>query len=261
MKSEVRDFLVSSAERHENESFLKDDPSQFMHKAKGERNREAVAFVAAGLSFGSRKQFLPKIARIVELSGGDVDGWIRDGRFEASFPADSKKPFYRFFSEGTMNAFFRVYRDILNRCGSLGECLESAGVRDGLAAVEKIVELFSCCEGAYSVVPRNPRSACKRVCMFLRWMVRDCSCVDLGLWSAFIPKETLVVPLDTHVLSEAEKLGLVNSRAASMAAAVKLTGKLKSVFPSDPLKADFALFGNGANRKIKKIKIPPCAAN
>ena len=74
MKSEVKDFLITSAERHENESFLNDDPSQFMHKVNGERNREAVAFVASGLSFGSRKQFRPKIERIVELAGGDVDG-------------------------------------------------------------------------------------------------------------------------------------------------------------------------------------------
>ncbi|MBR3777825.1 MAG: TIGR02757 family protein [Kiritimatiellae bacterium] len=218
-----------------------------MHKVNGERNREAVAFVASGLSFGSRKQFLPKIARIVELSGGDVDGWIRSGRFKDSFPADSAKPFYRFFSEGTMNEFFGVYRKILNECGSLGECLENGGVRDAHAAVGKIVALFSKCAGEYSVVPKNPRSACKRVCMFLRWMVRDDSCVDLGLWSRFISKETLIVPLDTHVLSQAKKLGLVKSKVASMSAAQKLTEKMKMVFPTDPLKADFALFGNGVN--------------
>lgn len=245
MKSEVKDFLISSAERHENESFLSDDPSQFMHKVKGEKNREAVAFVAAGLSFGSRKQFLSKIAHIIEIAGGDVDGWIRNGRFADSFPADSKKPFYRFFSEGTMSVFFSVYRDILNKYGSLGECLENEGVRDGYTAVVKIVELFSHCVGEYSVVPKNPRSACKRVCMFLRWMVRNDSCVDIGLWSGFISKETLVIPLDTHVLSQAKKLGLINSKVASMSAAVKLTEKMKRVFPSDPLKADFALFGNG----------------
>lgn len=247
MKSEVKEFLISSAGRNENETFLENDPSRFMHEVNGARNREAVAFVAAGLSFGSRKQFLPKIERIVELAGGDVDGWIRSGRFKDSFPADSKKPFYRFFSEETMNAFFCVYRDILNECGSLGECLENGGVRDAHAAVVKIVELFSRCAGEYSVVPKNPRSACKRVCMFLRWMVRGGSPVDLGLWSDFIPKETLVIPLDTHVLTQAKRLGLIKSKVASMSMAVKLTERLKEVFPTDPLKADFALFGNGVN--------------
>ena len=247
MKSEVKEFLISSAGRNENESFLENDPSQFMHKVNGERNREATAFVAAGLSFGSRKQFLPKIALILELSDGNVDRWVREGLFESSFPAGSTVSFYRFFSEGTMNAFFRTYRDILIAYGSLGECLKKNGVCDGFAAVEKIVGLFSGCAGEYSVVPKNPRSACKRVCMFLRWMVRDGSCVDLGLWSDFISKKTLVVPLDTHVLAQAKKLGLLKTKAASMSTAEKLTEKLKEVFPCDPLKADFALFGNGVS--------------
>ena len=69
-----------------------------------------------------------------------------------------------------------------------------------------------------------------------------------GAWSRFISKETLIVPLDTHVLSQAKKLGLVKSKVASMSAALKLTEKMKMVFPTDPLKADFALFGNGVNR-------------
>lgn len=217
-----------------------------MHTVAGDKNREATAFVASGLSFGSRRQFIPKIAHIVGLAEGDIDGWIREGLFEFSFPADSPKTFYRFFSEGTMNAFFRAYRDILVRHGSLGECLKAAGVSDGRVAVGRIVELFAGCRGEYSVIPKNSRSACKRVCMFLRWMVRDRSCVDLGLWSDFISKETLVIPLDTHVLSQAKRLGLLDSTSASMAVAVKLTEKMKNVFPGDPLKGDYALFGYGA---------------
>jgi uncharacterized protein (TIGR02757 family) len=68
----------------------------------------------------------------------------------------------------------------------------------------------------------------------------------LGLWSGFISKETLVIPLDTHVLSQAKHLGLLDSTSASMAVAVKLTEKMKNVFPGDPLKGDYALFGYGA---------------
>ena len=81
--------------------------------------------------------------------------------------------------------------------------------------------------------------------MFLRWMVRDSSPVDLGLWSDFIDKKTLIMPLDTHVLQMAAKFGLLNGRNASMSAARKLTAVLAEVFPDDPLKGDFALFGAG----------------
>ena len=87
--------------------------------------------------------------------------------------------------------------------------------------------------------------------MFLRWMVRDNSPVDLGLWSGLIDKRSLIMPLDTHVLTEASRLGLLSIRAsapsATMSAARRLTATLATVFPDDPLKGDFALFGYGVN--------------
>ena len=78
-------------------------------------------------------------------------------------------------------------------------------------------------------------------------MVRDGSPVDLGLWSSFIDKRSLIIPMDTHVLQEANRLGLITSKTASMAAARKLTARLAEIFPDDPLKGDFALFGYGVN--------------
>ena len=84
--------------------------------------------------------------------------------------------------------------------------------------------------------------------MFLRWMVRDNSPVDLGLWSEFIDKRTLIMPMDTHVVQEAIALGLLNSKSNSMSNAIKLTDKLTEIFPEDPLKGDFALFGYGVNK-------------
>ena len=78
-------------------------------------------------------------------------------------------------------------------------------------------------------------------------MVRDGSPVDLGLWSGFIDKKTLVMPLDTHVVQEACRLGLLKSPAESMSAAKRLTARLAEVFPDDPCRGDFALFGIGVD--------------
>lgn len=97
------------------------------------------------------------------------------------------------------------------------------------------------------IVPRNTLSSCKRLCMFLRWMVRNDSPVDLGLWSEIIDKRTLIMPLDTHVIQEANRLGLITSKSTSMKAANKLTAIMLDIFPEDPLKGDFALFGYGVN--------------
>ena len=115
-------------------------------------------------------------------------------------------------------------------------------------AVSAICSRF-CEGGSRGVIPRDGHSACKRVCMFLRWMVRDGSPVDLGLWAGKIPKTSLIMPLDTHVLTEAGKLGLLSSRCASMSAARRLTAALAEVFPGDPLRGDFALFGYGVSQE------------
>lgn len=85
--------------------------------------------------------------------------------------------------------------------------------------------------------------------MFLRWMVRDGSPVDLGLWSDIMDRRTLIMPLDTHVVQESLRMGLLKSRTASMGTARRLTDAMLEIFPDDPLKGDFALFGLGVDEE------------
>lgn len=75
--------------------------------------------------------------------------------------------------------------------------------------------------------------------------MRDGSPVDLGLWSDFIDKRSLFIPMDTHVMQEARKLGLITGKTASWNTVVRLTEALREVFPDDPVRGDFALFGVG----------------
>lgn len=83
--------------------------------------------------------------------------------------------------------------------------------------------------------------------MFLRWLVRNNSSVDLGIWHDFINKQSLIIPLDTHVLQQANRLKLLNTTSTTMSVARRLTDVLLKIFPDDPLKGDFALFGYGVN--------------
>ncbi|MBO5751426.1 MAG: TIGR02757 family protein [Kiritimatiellae bacterium] len=246
MTNETKSLLRLYAEKFETPSFIENDPSQFMHQVRGAKNKEATAFVASSLSFGSRAQFIEKIKWIIERADNDVDNWIRSGKFKNDFHQDNDKCFYRFFTHSTMYAFLCRYKRIMDDYGSLGNFVKRNCSNDALEAVAKICQYFN--EGGTSnVIPLSHRSACKRLCMFLRWMVRDNSPVDIGLWSRFIDKKTLVIPLDTHVLRQAGKLGLMKSSASSMAAAKLLTAKLSEVFPDDPVRGDFALFGLGVN--------------
>ena len=239
--------LAEYASRYECPNFIDGDPSFFMHQVEGRENQEATAFVASGLSYGRRDIFLLKIAWILEKSGGEMHEWIRSGRFAIDFPERDGRSFYRLYTYGQMHIFLAIYSSILNEFGTLGAYVrDEAGARTGEEAVAAICKAFAD-KGGCAVVPKDTQSACKRVCMFLRWMVRSNSPVDLGLWADFIDRRTLIIPLDTHVLQEAEKLGLIKSRTASMSAARKLSQRLAEYFPDDPMLGDFALFGYGVS--------------
>ena len=90
----------------------------------------------------------------------------------------------------------------------------------------------------------DPKAANKKIWMMRRWMVRNDGLVDLGLWKDSSPKD-LIIPLDVHVYRQADALGLTTRRSKDFAAASEITDQFKEIFPEDPVKGDFALFGYG----------------
>lgn len=246
---DIAEMLRGYADKYETRDFIVGDPSWYMHQVEGNLNRESMAFLASVFSFGSREQFMPKIASLLEWSRGDIDNWLRSGEFRQRFRPDDTHCFYRLYTYGSTARFLEAYSRLLNSHGSLGEYVH-ANASAGIEAVASICNYFGDC-GAGAIVPKDTTSSCKRVCMFMRWMVRDNSPVDLGLWSSFIDKRTLIMPMDTHVVTQSVRLGLLTSRTASMSAARRLTMAMSTVFPDDPLKGDFALFGYGVNNKNK----------
>lgn len=245
MTQETRHLLIRYAQQYETARFLEGDPSWWMHQVEGSRNQEAMAFIASCLSYGSRKQFMQKIGMILSWSKGQTDEWVREGRFEEQFRCDDNSCFYRLYTHATMHRFLCAYRRLLQEYGTLGDYVRQRA-STGLEAVTAICEWFAG-QGVSVVVPKDTQSACKRVCMFLRWMCRTDSPVDIGLWADFIDRRTLIMPMDTHVLQQSVRLGLLSSKSASMGCARRLTDSLAAIFPGDPLKGDFALFGYGVN--------------
>ena len=208
----------------------------------GRLSRLLLAFIASSLSYGSRKQFLPKIQNILDWSGGEVERWLLSGSYEASIPDDSHC-YYRLYSNHAMRSFLRALTLMVMEHGRMKRYVGSSTC---LEAIEKITRWFAQ-HGSTGVIPKDATSCCKRICMFLRWMVRDGSPVDLGLWNDIIDRRTLIIPMDTHVLQEALRLGLLTSNTTSMSTAIRLTDRLREIFPDDPLKGDFALFGLGVD--------------
>lgn len=245
MDKDTAQKIRTLAERYETADFMRSDPSQFMHRVRGDANREAMAFVASCLSYGSRSQFFPRIQMMLECSGGEMHQWIAQGAFLGDI-ADTRECFYRLHSCHDVRLTLCAYRDMMADHGSM-KAYVAKHATDGRGAIRALCRYFAARQ-ASSLVPKSDASACKRLCMFLRWMVRDSSPVDLGLWADTLDKRTLIMPLDTHVVQEAMRLGLLGSRSASMSAAIRLTDAMREVFPDDPLRGDFALFGLGVDK-------------
>lgn len=205
-----------------------------------------------------------------KTGGASFADWLATGGYKKFFPKSQKK-FYRFFSyadmadlcgrlariveeHGSLGAAVRARYGLANNCGNakIGGATktEGAAARYGqenlpqeLRLVAALISLFP----GVKCVSQNPKGACKKLHMFLRWMVRRGSPVDLGLWD-WASAADLLIPLDTHVLQESARLGLIAPNAAASAkTAIELTQKMAQVFPGDPARADYALFGLGVD--------------
>lgn len=248
---EVSEMLTHCAAFYETADFLNGDPSWFMHQVSGTANQEVMAFLASCLAYGNRRQFMPRIQFLLNICEGEPALWITSGKYSETIPDDPTRCFYRLHTFHNVNALLNRLHQILSQHATLGSCLRSSFNSDKVSASEVLhvfVSSFHTVDTG-GLVPKSTLSCCKRLCMFLRWMVRDNSPVDLGLWTDFIDKTTLIMPLDTHVVRQAQNLGLLTSSSASMYAALRLTAQVKTIFPHDPLLADFALFGYGINDK------------
>lgn len=242
----LKALLRRLADKYETEEFLQGDPSWFMHQVAGRENQEVMGFLASVLSYGRRDLFFPKIQYMLDRSHGEPQRWVLEKLYEHDIP-DDDRCYYRLYNNRMMRHLLDATQELLAAYGSLGAFAKAKSPRHtALEALEALAAHYQG-RGIKGMVPSPLTSVAKRPCMFMRWMVRPGSPVDLGLWSLFIDKSTLFVPMDTHVLQEARRLGLITSKSASWHTVVQLTDSLREAFPDDPARGDFALFGVGVD--------------
>lgn len=253
MDDRLRHLLISLADRYETAAFLNNDPSWFMHQMTDSRDQETSAFLAMCLSYGSRRQFLPKIAQLLRMADGKPFDWIAgDGYKKDIYP--TLQCFYRLYTCKDIYRLLTAIHELFQQYGSLRSMAKDAATHASAECtdVDSVLVAFSTFfreRGIKGLVPAPYTSACKRPCMFLRWMVRDASPVDLGLWSSFIDKAHLYIPLDTHVMQTAAKLKIADLKTAGWKAVSLLTSQMSDVFPGDPARADYALYGYDVAQK------------
>lgn len=248
--------------RYATPEFIKNDPILFVYKFDEEKDREIAGFIASILAQGKRSKIISKTNELIfSVMKGDPYNYLM--KFEIDKIPDDLRNFSYFgyrnitghhlsFIFHSLKLVIKKYRTLKNFFyDSYSKTSKSKNVKEMLVRV--IDELFSWTNSipleVSSLVP-NPRkgSACKRINMFLRWMVRKDK-VDSGLWNDIIPTSKLVIPLDFHVSRIARELKLTTRTQDDWITAEEITENLKIFDPNDPVKYDLAIFGYGVNRK------------
>jgi uncharacterized protein (TIGR02757 family) len=240
------------------ESYNREDSaSDPVHKVRpfsDPADREIAGFCAASLAFGRVASVLNSIDSLLRIMGPHPAAFVR--RFD---PADPHRPVralvHRWTRGSDIAALLWVLRQILERAGSL-EAFFAEGLAPDAADVGDALDSFSVramavdIRQAYGRVPRRPGvcyffprpsagSACKRLNLFLRWMVRRDE-IDLGVWTR-VPASKLIVPLDTHVIRVGRCLGLTRYVSPGWKMAADITASLREIDREDPVRFDFAL--------------------
>lgn len=232
-----------------------EDPVQFLAGYPDVADREIVAFCAGALAFGRVASVKASVARVLELMGPHPAAFVRDFDPRAHGPAFGSFV-HRWTRGADIVALLLILRDMLRQHGSLEACF-AAGLKPGDVDIQGALDAFSrrACDvdlrPAYGArVPARTGvqyffsrpsggSGCKRLNLFLRWMVRRDQ-VDPGGWTAVSPSQ-LIVPLDTHVIRLGRCLRLTRLTSPGWRMASEITASLRALDPLDPVRYDFSL--------------------
>ena len=226
--------------------FIARDPVQFPRRYTKRADVEIAAFLAATIAWGRRDLILRSAERMFALLEPGPAAFVMSGNYRKL----KDRCVHRTFFEDDLKYFCRGFRSCYVKYGSLEKVFaagmtEVGTVWDGIALFRDAMAAAN--GGRYTKHIANPGSACKRIHLALRWLVRP-GPVDLGLWKNISPA-ALYIPLDVHVARTARRLGLLDRKSNDKKTVAALTEKLREFCPEDPVKYDFALFGIGLEAK------------
>ncbi len=253
---DLKTFLDRKVEAYNRRGFIDNDPILIPHQFKKKQDIEIAGLFAALLAWGQRKTIINKCSELMQRMQGEPHQFVLDASDQDLRGLEGFK--HRTFNDTDLLYFI----DFLRRSYRTYESLEDAFVAGKTysdTSVERALREFY---NSFVDSPNFPlrtkkhlqtpdrKSACKRINMYLRWMVRrDPAGVDFGIWNKIQPHQ-LICPCDVHVDRVARKLQLISRRQTDWLAALELTENLKKLDPADPVRYDFALFGLGVEEKF-----------
>lgn len=250
-KGKLKQILEKLYRRYNHHNLIKPDPLQFVYQYNSPSDKEIVALLSAALAYGRVEQIEKSLTNLFARMGKSPYSFVKNfdkiGRGKLS---DFK---HRFTTGQDISDLLALLKKVLGRYGSI----QSFFV-EGYNPNDKnvIPALTKFCDSLWVMYAKENHgqpsvglkfllagpaggSACKRLNLFLRWMVRKDD-VDLGLWKS-IDKAKLIVPVDVHIGRLCRILGFYNHKTVSLASAVEITENFAQIEPADPVKYDFAL--------------------
>lgn len=253
---ELKTFLDEKALEYEQKRFIESDPISIPHHFAQKEDIEIAAFLVASIAWGKREMIIKNGNRLMQMM---------DERPHQFLMESSRQEWQHFhtFVHRTFNSratlyFLNAIKDIYQNHNGL-EAVFSNGYSHEQSIHGALLHFRNAFllndfdrEFASSHVANVAKnSACKRINMFLRWMVRDSKRgVDFGLWKD-IPTSALMIPLDLHSGGVSRKLGLLTRKQDDWKSVAELTNKLRLMDANDPIKYDFALFGLGVFERFQ----------
>ena len=251
---QVRELLEELHDKFNCEEFIEADPISVPHSFTLAEDREIAGLLASTIAWGNRKAIVKSAHRMMRY----MDNAPYDFVVNASEQELEQLSTYvhRTFNGGDFQDFVRGMRYVINRWGSIGGFFERRYEATGDLRV-----VLSEFRKEFHSAEHNPHSekhmssidkgaACKRLCMYLRWMVReDDHGVDFGLWRK-IPMSALYMPLDIHTGRMGRSLGLLARKQDDWKAVEELTATLRDFDASDPVRYDYSLFGVGISSML-----------
>lgn len=246
----LKDFLDRKVDEYNQPSFIPDDPVSVPHLFTKKQDIEIAGFFAAIFAWGNRTTIIQKSKQLVQLMDMAPHQFVRQHRKKDLKKLLSFK--HRTFNTTDLLYFLQFLQHHYTQHDSLEAAFKGAAVEQ---ALDYFYNYFFSLEEAPARTHKHiaspaKHSTCKRLNMFLRWMVRsDDRGVDFGIWKNISPAQ-LICPIDVHVARVAKRFGLIERNQVDWLTALELTGFLRKMDPRDPARYDFALFGLGVMEKF-----------
>lgn len=251
-----REYLEPRYELYCRSGFIPSDPVSVPHRFSSRADIETAAFLTATISWGNRRAILKSANLLFDLMDNAPGDFVANAADSDLMRLEGYV--YRTFQTIDLLYFItalqRIYRQFgnLEEAFSMGYCPEKEfGMVNAIGSFRQLFfdDAAVPCRTRKHLPDVEKGAAAKRINMFLRWMVRaDSSGVDFGMWKK-LPPSALLCPLDVHSGRVARKIGLLTRRQDDLKAVIELTTNLRRLDRDDPVRYDYALFGEGVNKR------------